>query len=150
MITSFIDGRVRLRAPALKDPVQVAQIQTLLGDYAGVARVQSNLRTGSLLIEYDPAQISREMLMFAASALESQLSPQTAAERVSTDQQAYHGEALLLIAALTLCLGCAAAGAKSWHVWSGGVFTLLTVNHVLQRRRALSGPAVVEPAVATG
>lgn len=149
MITSFIDGRVRLRAPALKDPDQVAQIQTLLSSYAGVARVQSNLRTGSLLIEYDATQISREMLMFAASALESQLGPPATEERASSDL-GYHGEALLLIAALTLCLGCAAAGAKSWHVWSGGVFTLLTANHVLQRRRTLSRPAAVEPTVTAG
>ena len=136
MITSFIDGRVRLRDPALKDPQQVADIQTLLNGYDGIIRVQPNLRTGSLLIEYNPAQISREMLTFAASALESQLTQQ--GQETTVAEPSYHGEALLLIAALTLCLGCAAAGMKSWHVWSGGVFTLLTASHVWQRRQTLS------------
>lgn len=136
MITSFIDGRVRLRAPALKDSTQVAEIQSMLGGYEGIARIESNLRTGSLLIEYDPGVISRDMLTFAASALETQLAS-TTPEAVSGDKQ-YHGEAFLLIAALAVCLVGAATGAKSWHVLSGGVFTLLTVNHVFMRRQTLS------------
>ena len=57
MITSFFPGRIRLRAPVFKDEVLVAKAEAVLKSVpqlkAALKNIQSNLVTGSVLIEYD-------------------------------------------------------------------------------------------------
>ena len=62
-ITSFVDGRVRLRHPSLKRAEDAEQVRGFLASLPGMLRVTVNSRTGSLLLEYDPDQISREDLL---------------------------------------------------------------------------------------
>ena len=61
-ITSFVDGRVRLRHPSLKRAEDAELVRGFLASLPGILRVTVNSRTGSLLLEYDPDQISREDL----------------------------------------------------------------------------------------
>ena len=49
-ITSFVDGRVRLRHPALKDRATAELVCTVVGGVEGITAVQANPLTGSLLI----------------------------------------------------------------------------------------------------
>ena len=65
-ITSFVDGRVRLRHPSLKRAEDAEQVRGFLASLPGILRVTVNSRTGSLLLEYDPDQISREDLLALA------------------------------------------------------------------------------------
>ena len=65
-ITSFVDGRVRLRHPSLKRAEDAEQVRGFLASLPGMLHVTVNSRTGSLLLEYDPAQISREDLLALA------------------------------------------------------------------------------------
>ena len=64
MITSFFPGRIRLRAPVFKDEVLVAKAEAVLKSSpqlkATLKNVQSNLVTGSVLIEYDSQKVSAE------------------------------------------------------------------------------------------
>ncbi len=62
-ITSFVDGRVRLRHPALKDRATAELITTVVEGVEGITAVQSNPLTGSLLIYYDAEKLSREQLL---------------------------------------------------------------------------------------
>ena len=55
-ITSFVDGRVRLRHPSLKRAEDAEQVRGFLASLPGILRVTVNSRTGSLLLEYDPDQ----------------------------------------------------------------------------------------------
>lgn len=57
MVTSFFPGRVRLRADVFKDPVIVSKACDIVCKYDAVKNVESNLRTGSILLEYDAEQI---------------------------------------------------------------------------------------------
>lgn len=75
MITSFIDGRVRIRAEALRDEGNMALVLAVINAQEGVTEVVSNPRTGSILVHYDPEKIPRETLLEAAAALEQQLAP---------------------------------------------------------------------------
>ena len=65
-ITSFVDGRVRLRHPSLKRAEDAELVRGFLASLPGILRVTVNSRTGSLLLEYDPDQISREDLLALA------------------------------------------------------------------------------------
>ena len=55
-ITSFVDGRVRLRHPSLKRAEDAELVRGFLASLPGILRVTVNSRTGSLLLEYDPGQ----------------------------------------------------------------------------------------------
>ena len=62
-ITSFVDGRVRLRHPALKDKATAELVCTVVGGVEGITAVQANPLTGSLLIYYDAEKLTREQLL---------------------------------------------------------------------------------------
>ena len=62
-ITSFVDGRVRLRHPALKDKDTADLVCTVVGGVDGITAVQANPVTGSLLIYYDAEKLTREQLL---------------------------------------------------------------------------------------
>ena len=47
-ITSFVDGRVRLRHPSLKRAEDAEQVRGFLASLPGMLRVTVNSRTGSL------------------------------------------------------------------------------------------------------
>ena len=62
-VTSFIDGRVRLRHPALRDAATADMAAAVIGGVEGVESVRVNPLTGSLLIFYDAETLSRERLL---------------------------------------------------------------------------------------
>ena len=49
-ITSFVDGRVRLRHPSLKRAEDAEQVRGFLASLPGMLHVTVNSRTGSLLL----------------------------------------------------------------------------------------------------
>ncbi len=63
MICSFIQGRVRIRDARFKDEETAQMVSRMIGEYPGVSTVKANPRTGSLLIEYDPAELDQEQAL---------------------------------------------------------------------------------------
>lgn len=167
MIASFIDGRVRIRTAALRNPATLAMVENVIRAREGVRSVQSNPRTGSLLVEYDPEVIPRSALLEAAKALEDQLAP-AGAEKAS-DAEKPSGKRrrwgrlwsvggkggnpseicvpsgrIISRRAENLLLGSMYAATlagglvnRRAHVGFGVLFTLLAGAHVFARRRCL-------------
>lgn len=146
MISSFCDGRVRLRHPALKDADTVNGLVAILNGYPGVLEVKSNLLTGSLLVLYDPEAISQEDLAKAAAKLEEQVGAvEPGPDGCGIIQNCGQGlrslvcsmprkyEIGLLNATFALCL-LGLLGPKRLHYWAGGAFALLVAAHLLRRR----------------
>ncbi len=140
MIASFIDGRVRLRDPALKNTRTLAMVEALVKARPGVLSTTANQRTGSLLVEYDPASISREDLSQAAAMLQARFgggqrdAGQTAGftlPRISRKT-----EVRILGAALGLSM-LGSVVAKPLHVAAGILFTLGMARHAYCRRKSL-------------
>lgn len=92
-ITSFVDGRVRLRHPALKDAATAELVTAVVSGVDGITAVQVNPVTGSLLIFYDPDKLSREQLLELAEQGAAFI-PGMAQETVenATDDAADEGE----------------------------------------------------------
>ncbi len=138
MIASFIDGRVRLRSPALCSQDTLEEITGMLSAYAGVKKIETNARTGSLLVLYDPAAISREHLNMAVAMLESTL--QVPASRPKGSGSRRKGLTLrkienrLLLGGALITLVSAAGNMKSLHVAGGALFLLLAARHTYARR----------------
>ncbi|MBP3730100.1 MAG: cation transporter [Mailhella sp.] len=147
-ITSFIDGRVRLRHPALKNRELMQSVKSLVEGMDGVTAVQCNDVTGSLLIFYDPGKLSREELLSlaeqGAAFLEQSIAPQcTAKPLCQTLGTLVFGRSAgrlvnrVLLASLLCSLGGAAAGVSAMHKIAGGIFALACLQHVAAHRKLL-------------
>lgn len=144
-ITSFIDGRVRLRHPALKQGETADMAAAALGAVDGVTEVKVNSVTGALLLFYDPEVLSREKLLELAEQGMALL-PQNASTETKRS-----GDALscllgrratrmvdrAMLASFLICLAGLAAGSGSVHRVAGAVFTAAGLQHLAAHRKAL-------------
>lgn len=62
-VRSFMDGRVRLRHPALQDQRVARLARDGIAALPGVFSVEVNPLSGSALLQYDSRQLSRDQLM---------------------------------------------------------------------------------------
>ena len=68
-VSSFFPGRIRIRDEVLKDSEISSALRKAIEWHESVKRIEHNLRTGSVLIEYSPARLPLEKL----SALQTEL-----------------------------------------------------------------------------
>lgn len=140
-ITSFVDGRVRLRHPSLKRPEDAEQVRAFLASLPGMLRVAVNSRTGSLLLEYDPARISRDDLLSLAgqwadfaSAKDEEAKPRKRRiDRAKAIRFTNRG----MLATLAASLAFGLAGRERGHVVAGGMFLLFNLAHLYTYRKTL-------------
>ena len=141
-ITSFIDGRVRVRHPALRVEENAAPLRELLGSLPGMRQVAINSRTGSLLLEYDPARLSREDLLALAGQWETFVAAEAPAHRKKnvlglTRAQAIRYTHRGMLLSLAASIGFAALGRERGHIVAGGLFLLLNALHLHTFRKCL-------------
>ena len=67
-VRSFVDGRVRIRHPALRHEAVVRLAREKMSAIAGVQSVEGNSVSGSILITYDSKTIQRERLFAIGEA----------------------------------------------------------------------------------
>ena len=138
-ITSFVDGRVRLRHPSLKRAEDAELVRGFLASLPGILRVTVNSRTGSLLLEYDPDQISREDLLalagqwadFASAQDEAAAPRKRRFDRARAIRFTNRG----MLATLGASLAFGLAGRERGHVVAGGLFLLFNLAHLYSRPR---------------
>jgi len=162
-ITSFVDGRVRLRHPALKNKETSELIASFVGGVEGISAVQANPVTGSLLIYYDPEQLTREQLLALAEqgaafipgmnkeSGEPAGNPDEAPSSQPCRACAPVDELLQLLSsrgttkfvnramlvALAASLAGLPLGSRFLHTTAGGVFMGGMLQHLLTHRKAL-------------
>ena len=155
-ITSFVDGRVRVRHPALHDATQAAQVRELLGLMPGIVSVTVNSRTGSLLLVYDPAQLSKEDLIrlgeqwawqsgesVPSAKLPELCTPSCAPSALGSLFRGYGRRRMSrcvnmgMLTSLGASLAFGMTGRMAGHVAAGGLFVLFNVVHLYMYRRCL-------------
>ena len=137
MLASFVDGRVRLRHPALKKPETLALLEQSALSLEGVLTAQGNSRTGSLLVSYDPDKLSRAKLLEIAEQLKMFLpAPPAPAAKCSPFRRKTRREAALLSSAMSTVLVGAFIN-KRLHMVAGGFLVLACARHLYLRRNRL-------------
>ncbi|MDR1488908.1 MAG: heavy-metal-associated domain-containing protein [Desulfovibrio sp.] len=133
MIASFIDGRIRIRAKALKDAAVMSLVTKAVGGREGILETRANLKTGSLLVRYDPAIVSPEELLAAARLLGNGI---PAVARAKERTRVFKTETLLLGAAwgITTISGMLD---KRLHAVFAVIFTALAAKHAYDYRNRL-------------
>lgn len=137
-ITSFVDGRVRLRYPALRDNAIAALVSETVSGIEGIDSVQANSVTGSLLIFYNPKKLSREQLLELAEQGADFL-PQTKACSCPSRKKPVLNRTVnrLLLASLAASLIGIAAGRPNLHSTAGGLFAALCLGHIISHKKGL-------------
>jgi hypothetical protein len=163
-ITSFVDGRVRLRHPALKDKDTADLVCTVVGGVEGITAVQANPLTGSLLIYYDAEKLTREQLLElaeqgaafipglneeeapAAETAEGEAAPRKACKicaPVDEVLQLLTGRGTTkfvnraMLVSLIASLAALPLGNRVVHTAAGGVFVGGVLQHLIAHRKAL-------------
>ena len=165
-ITSFVDGRVRLRHPALKDKDTADLVCTVVGGVEGITAVQANPLTGSLLIYYDAEKLTREQLLELAEqgaafipGMEGEGTAEAAevsngaegAKRKACKVCAPVDEVLQLLTgrgatkfvnramlvSLIASLAALPLGNRAVHTAAGGVFVSGVLQHLIAHRKSL-------------
>jgi hypothetical protein len=138
-IASSIPGRLRLRAPGLRNPVQLENLRAAIAQWSAVLAVEANPTTGSLLIRYDAGKLSVERCEARALGLLGKLPGQSrtpkvgagGTARVKANRWAKRG----MLASLAVSLLLAAVGTKRWHTLAGALFLHALGVHLWAHRR---------------
>lgn len=165
-ITSFVDGRVRLRHPALKEAATAELVTAVVSGVEGIVSVQANPVTGSLLIFYDPEKLSREQLLELAEqgaafipgmaeeveAAEPAKGEGPAARAMKAVKELAPVDGLLqllggrgatkfvnraMLVALAASLAGLPLGNRLLHTAAGGAFVGGVLQHLLAHRKAI-------------
>jgi hypothetical protein len=136
MIASFYDGRIRIRAEALKNPATLDMVRGLITEHRGVLEATVNPRTGSLLVCYDPQEISRESLLTAAEMLEQQIASHTPKNKDAGRRTPRRAETAVLASLYALTVAGGFVNTRV-HVAAGALFTLLAALHLYNRKQCL-------------
>lgn len=141
LITSFYNGRARLRHPALRDRDRAENACALLDATPGMTCVTANPRTGSLLLQYDPAVLDAASLLQAAEQAAAEWDKlRVESGKIKRRLQCAVPRGLVnrgMLAALAGTLGFALAQRSKAHALAGGVFVALNAFHLYTYRRCL-------------
>lgn len=146
-ITSFIDGRIRIRHRALRNSNTGSKVQDFLRKTAGVKKVEINATTGSLLLEYDPKTLSRADLIQLAGQLkdvvgDEEEEPEQPAIRQKRRSPLARAQLRKvtntgMIVTLGMCVGLGLTGRMRGHVVFGWGFLMFNAIHLFMYRKKL-------------
>ena len=160
-VTSFVDGRVRLRHPALKDKATAELVCTVVGGVDGISAVQANPVTGSLLIYYDAEKLTREQLLELAEQGAAFVPGMNESAVPAEGREMPSGRACTacapvdellcfltrrsttkfidraMLVSLIASLAALPLGSRAVHTAAGGVFVSGLLQHLLAHRKAL-------------
>ncbi len=152
-VTSFVEGRIRLRHPLFKNAELAAQLQELLQNLPGMESLQYNARTGSFLLEYDPDILDQDTLTKLLEEGENWLAqnnaliqkeepskttfalPSFTKKLTTREKRKMFNRTMAVFYGMTiLSLG---VGSKRTHVIAGSVFLGLSLWHIKRMHKAL-------------
>lgn len=136
MITCHIPGRLRIRTPDLTVSDTARTVEQKLRDMPGVTGTTINLRTGSLLVLYDTAEVNPAnvpaLLENIALRLSGKASRSSPSKRAGTVR-----EKKILLGLLPLMIVLGFADLKRAHIYAGTAFAIFTGHHIYDRRSRL-------------
>ena len=149
VVTSHIEGRVRIRDEGLKKETLLLQLREALLESPGISGVEANPRVGSLLVIYNAASTGVERIQqiiagfigegeAAASAVSEGISriigkiPRTVPPRVK--RIAVNAG---MLASLVLSVVAAVLDLKTLHILAGVIFLAIFGAHLYERRQYL-------------
>ncbi|MGR9053982.1 MAG: HMA2 domain-containing protein [Gammaproteobacteria bacterium] len=143
-IVSSIPGRIRVRDKNLRKQAKLDALQTELSKIPAITELTSNIRTGSVLIVFDPKTIEQtDLETNLISALDrtvgTAITPAPPLSKVSKKNLNRYNK-LVMLASLGSSLTFAASHRRRWRRWHTLTGTLFIANlavHLFIYRKAL-------------
>lgn len=137
-IVSSIPGRIRIRAPGLRNPGCLARLEQTLATVEGVLTVEGNPAAASLVVHFDAATlVTEEVEALVEQCVDDELSQPRSKYRPSTRVRINRAAKYGMLGSLAASLAFAAAGNKRWHAATGVVFIACLGIHLGVHRRHL-------------
>ncbi len=136
-IVSATPGRVRVRDRALCQPSLLRELETTLLAGAGISSCNANAAAGSLVIFFDPAELSVEALEARIDKTLELLLAKSPVKDKSRRRQINRVAKFGMLTSLTGSLALLAAGQKRGHALAGTLFIGCLGIHLATHRRAL-------------
>ena len=146
-ITSFIDGRIRVRHKKLRDPNIGIKVKSFLQNTTGVKRIEINAVTGSLLMEYDPEVLRRQDLLQLAEQLKDVVEDDEDPDKPKMPSKKSTGllsrtqirkiTNMGMIITLSSSVALGLTGRKVGHVTFGWGFLFFNAIHLFMYRKSL-------------
>jgi len=144
MITSFIDGRLRIRDESLKNPSTAENLRKVLFEVKGVSAVEINRRVGSFLVIYDKAVTGIMKIVEAASAyLNMKEMINDAVQRKKKKTAVAKKRIVRRVSNIGMFLSLAASviaaivGGKFLHIAAGIAFLIFFATHFAQHKEKI-------------
>lgn len=142
MVTSSIDGRIRIRDGSLCDAGKASVVEAALKTTTGVKSAAVNCRTGSLLVEYDPARLGTTEILEVAGLKEDAPTHSPAAPKRPLTEREIRARNMRIakrgmLGSLAALLAFAAVDRERAHIAAGGLFVAFNAYHLYTYRRRL-------------
>ncbi len=141
-VTSSIQGRMRIRHPALRNERDALRLNNLLQGQSGILDITGNRRTGSLLVEYDSRTAQPGDLLAIFDNWLSRLNQSAAPPARVLPFMSKHRAAVRclnrgMLATLAFSVIMGMMGRTRAHVVSGGLFVAEALMHSWLYRKRL-------------
>ena len=141
-VTSSIQGRMRIRHPALRNERDALRLSNLLQAQSGILDITGNRRTGSLLVEYDSRAAQPGDLLAVFDNWLSRLNQAAAPPARVLPFMSKHRTAVRclnrgMLATLTFSVIMSMMGRTRAHAVSGGLFVAGALFHSWLYRKRL-------------
>jgi len=139
-IVSSLPGRIRVRDKRLRDQKRLSELKNELSKIAAITALQDDVRTGSIVVNFDPSAIE-------IAALETLLDyavDQVVVERLIlppiTKKQLNRYNKIAMMGSLAAFLALTVARRKRWKRWhalTGYMFVASVAVHMIIYRKTL-------------
>lgn len=139
-IVSSLPGRIRVRDKRLRDQKRLSELKNELSKIAAITALQDDVRTGSVVVNFDPSAIE-------IAALETLLDyavDQVVVERLIlppiTKKQLNRYNKIAMMVSLAASLALTVARRKRWKRWhalTGYMFVASVAVHMIIYRKTL-------------
>ncbi len=137
MITSFVQGRMRIRDKKLKNKLIADEIENRITQFKGILGFSINHRVGSLLIFYDKAVLQLQKIIYV---LEDYLGGDAAKTRYKKYAASITDRTIVnfaMLASLAVSMFGAAADIVVIHITAGIVFLGFLGLHIFRYKNML-------------
>lgn len=133
-IVSSLPGRIRVRDKRLRNQARLAELRRQLVKITAITAVQADARTGSVVVNFDPAAIEiAELEARLDSAVDRVLADQLTPPPI-TKKQLNRYNKIAMVGSLAASLALTAARRKRWRRWhalTGYLFVASVAVHMV-------------------
>ena len=149
VVTSHIEGRVRIRDEGLKKEALLSKVRNSLEDCPGIGSVEANLRVGSILVLYDATVTGLERISAIIAEFLGENEPVAEARmenfsrvlrkipRTIPARAKRIAVNVGMIGSLVLSIAAAIINLKKLHILAGVIFLAFFGIHAYERKELL-------------